>query len=279
MDSRKINGFSQSVEQLLNEASEHILAHHVSLGDSPGDPTRISPSPSGSGTFVKFSIKHNLTIYGILTAAHVARWLGFGRYNQHQFLGLSKLLKDVTIACSVSFPFIYHIAPPEEFHSQSDDAYRPDTAFIALGINDRLPNHELISNSFFFDLDSNQELPLSDNQIFSGFCKGAGTPRPDGLLNTFVALGGGEILKFDEKANIQYWQVPNTSRESIAGGSGAGFWRFILDGDVLRKSLEGVITSESRNCDYFEVMEPSYIYYRFLPLLKKFCEDNFFWFD
>lgn len=33
----------EALEKLLEEASEHILAHHVSLGDSPGDPLLLSP--------------------------------------------------------------------------------------------------------------------------------------------------------------------------------------------------------------------------------------------
>ena len=269
---------SEALEKILEEASEHILAHHVSLGDSPGDPNLLSPPPNGSGSFVRFSIQEDMIVYGILTAAHVARWLRFGRNDNHQFVGLSKLQKGDTIACSVTFPFIYHIAPPEHFHSTSDEGYRPDIAFIALGMNQRLPSHELIIDSSFYNLDSNEELELSNRQIFSAFCKGAGKIRPDGLLNTYIAFGGGETLKFDEKTSIQYWRIPNTSGESIAGGSGAGFWRFIYKNGILYKSLEGVIIAEGQNCDYFEAMETSYLYDSFLPQLKKFCKDNLSWF-
>ena len=268
----------EALEKLLQEASEHILSHHVSLGDSPGDPSILSPPPNGSGTFVRFSITEGMVVHGILTAAHVARWLKFGRNDTHQFLGLSKLHKGDTIACSVTFPFIYHIAPLEGFHSTSNEGYRPDIAFIALGINQRLPSHELLIESSFFDLDSNEELELSNSQIFSAFYKGAGKTRPDGLLDTYVAFGGGETLKFDEKSGVQYWRVPNTSGESIAGGSGAGFWRFIKSQGALRKSLEGVIIAEGENCNYFEAMETEYLYGTFVPQLKAFCKDNLSWF-
>jgi hypothetical protein len=268
----------EALEKLLQEASEHILSHHVSLGDSSGDPLLLSPPPNGSGTFVRFSITEGMIVYGILTAAHVARWLKFGRNDTHQFLGLSKLHKGDTIACSVTFPFIYHVAPLKDFHSNAKEGYRPDIAFIALGINQRLPSHELLIESSFYDLDSNEELELSNNQIFSAFYKGAGKIRPDGLLDTYVAFGGGETLKFDEKNCVQYWRVPNTSGESIAGGSGAGFWRFIKSQGILRKSLEGVIIAEGENCNYFEAMETAYLYGTFLPQLKVFCKDNLSWF-
>ena len=265
-------------EMLFEEAERYILAHHVSLGDSPGNPNLVSPPPSGSGTFVKFTIQEGMVVYGILTAAHVARWLRFGKNDNRQFLGLSKLQKGDTVACSVTFPFIYHVASIEHFHSTSGDGYQPDIAFIALGINECLPSHELIADSSFYDLDSNQELELYICQVFSAFYKGAGEIRPDGLINTFVAFGGGEILKFDEKIGVQYWRVPNTSGESIAGGSGAGFWRLIYNNGVLRKSLEGVITAEDRNYEYFEAIATSYLYDTFLPQLKKFCTRNRSWF-
>lgn len=268
-----------TLEKLFEQAIEHILAHHVSLGDSPGKAEMISPPPNGSGTFVKFSIQEDIIAYGILTADHIARWLKFGKNDNHQFLGLSKLQNADTIACSVTFFFTYHIVPIEELHSPSGYGYRPDIAFIALGINGRLPNHELINDSLFYDLDSNQELELFNTQIFSAFYKGAGKIRPDGLLDTCVEFGGGETLKFDEKADLQYWQVPNTSGDSIGGGSGAGFWRFLYKNGTLYKSLEGVIIAEGEKCDYFEAMETSYLYNTFLPQLKKFCKDNFSWFN
>ena len=267
------------LEELPEDFFEHILAHHVSLGDSPGDPSKLSPPPDGSGTFVRFTIQEGMVVYGILTAAHVARWLKFGRNGSSQFLGLSKLQKGDTLACSVTFPFIYLIASLERFHSTPNEGYRPDLAFIALGINQRLPSHELIVNSSFYDLDANEELELYNRQIFWAFCKGAGKNRPDGPLDTYVALGRGEMPKFDEKSSIQYWRVPNTSGESIAGGSGAGFWRFIENNGIFRKSLEGVIIAEGENCNYFEAMETMYLYSTFLPKLKKFCREKLSWFN
>jgi hypothetical protein len=184
------------------------------------------------------------------------------------FVGLSKLQNSDTIACSVTFPFIYHIAPIDHFHSTSNDGYRPDIAFIALGING-YPSHELIHNSLFYDLDYNQELELFHEQVFSSFYKGTGKIRPDGLLDTCITFGGGEVLKFDEKMGIQYWEIPNTSGDSISGASGAGFWRFIFERGILRVSLEGVIIAEGCKYDHIEAMEASYLYDYFLPLLKK----------
>ncbi len=62
-----------------------------SLGGSSGNPDILSPAPIGSDTFVKFSILDHMVVYGILTAAHVARWLNFAQSEKGQFIGLSKL--------------------------------------------------------------------------------------------------------------------------------------------------------------------------------------------
>lgn len=268
----------RELEEVFAEAERHVLSHHVSLGHSPGDSGIISPAPIGSGTFVKFCFQENSIAYGILTAAHVAKPLKFGKNDNREFLGLSKLQNGDTIACSVTFPFIFCIASKEHFDSLSTDGYRPDIAFIALGINDHLPNHELVLDSFFYDLDCNQEQEIADQQVFSTFYKGAGNIRADGLINTYTAFGGGEILKFDQVARVQYWRVPNTSGESIGGGSGAGFWRCKYENGVLQKSLEGVVIAEGENYDYFEALAPSYLYDDFLPQLKRFCIENLSWF-
>ena len=265
-------------EKLLEEAEEHVLTHHVSLGGASSNPAFPSPIPDGSGTFVKFSISCNQIVYGILTAAHVARWLKFGQNEKGQFVGLSRLQNGDTIACSVTFPFIYHVASKHHFHLTSKEGYLPDIAFIALGLNKYLPVHELIENSSFYDLDDNKELELCNQQVFSSFCKGAGKLRPDGLIDTCITFGGGEFLKFDEKIGCQYWEIPNTSGSSIAGASGAGFWRFIFENGILRKSLEGVIIAEGDGYDYIEAMETSYLYDSFLPELKKYCAENISWF-
>ena len=128
--------------------------------------------PNGSATFVRFRIKTGV-VYGILTAAHVARWLRFGRNSQGQFLGLSKPQGVDGIACSVTFHFIHHIAPLVHFHDYSNKAYRPDLAFIALGL-DRHSDHELLHNSKFFDLDANIELGFTEDPlILSVFFRGA----------------------------------------------------------------------------------------------------------
>lgn len=87
----------------------------------------------------------------------------------------------------------------KRFHSESDDAYRSDIAFIALGVDGRLPSHELITGSLFYDLDANKELVMHDPQIASAFYRGAAPKRSDGLLDTAVCIGGGERLRFDDK--------------------------------------------------------------------------------
>ena len=44
-----------TLEKLFEEASEHILSHHVSLGDSPGNPLLLRPHqmvPAPSSDFL-----------------------------------------------------------------------------------------------------------------------------------------------------------------------------------------------------------------------------------
>lgn len=268
-------------EKMVSEASEYVLAHHVSLGNSYANPSIPLPPPNGSGTFVRFKIDAGI-VYGILTAAHVARWLRFGRNNQGEFLGLSKPQNTDSIACSVTFPFIHHVAPLDRFHVYSHEAYRPDLAFIALGLN-RYANHELLHNSNFFDLDANIELGfMEDPLILSFFFRGAchtSEISTDGYMNTSLCIGGGEVIRHDTETNIQYWEIPNTSRKSIGGGSGAGFWRFRYEGEVLKKSLEGVIIAEAESFSHIEAMASPYLYDSYLVDLKNFCTANLSWFS
>lgn len=257
------------VKNFFDIIEAHVLKYHVSLGSYHGSP-ELDP-PTGSGTFVKFSIASHV-IYGILTAAHVIKDLKFGLLGQPEFVGLSKLQNRDTIACSVSFSYIYGCVEIEGFYSNSNDGYRPDIAFIALGIDGRLPDHELITKSSFYDLDTNTDLVMYDPQIVSAFYRGAPPKRLDGLLDTAVCIGGGEALRFDDKAHIQYWEIPNDTNKSIASGSGAGFWRFYCEKGQITPSLEGVIISEeATNYSYFEAMSTSYLYENFLPGLKDFC--------
>jgi hypothetical protein len=269
-----------SFEKMVAEASKYILLHHVSIGNSFANPNIPLPPPNGSATFVRFKIEVGI-VYGILTAAHVARWLKFGRNNQGEFIGLSKLQNNDSIACSVTFNFIHYIAPKDRFHMFSNDAYRPDIAFIALGIN-QFPNHDLLENSVFYDLDSNIEFGFTeDQQILSAFFRGACHDweiSDDCYLNTPICLGGGEVIKHDNERNIQYWKIPNTSKKSIGGSSGAGFWRFRYENGILRKSLEGVIIAEGKNCNFIEAMATPFLYDIYLPQLKHFCISNSDWF-
>jgi hypothetical protein len=257
-------------ENLLNKIEEYVLKYHVSLGSYLG--SSELPPPIGSGTFVKFNTLTHV-VYGILTAAHVVKDLKFGLPGQPAFIGLSKLQNGDTIACSVSFQYIDACVEIEGFHSESDDGYRPDIAFIALGIDGR--NHELITESLFYDLDTNHGLVMDDPKIASAFYRGAAPKRPDGLLDTAVCIGGGERLRFDDKANLQYWVIPNDTNKSIAGASGAGFWRFQCEKQQITPSLEGIIISEERsNYSYFEALAISYLHEGFLPKLKEFYEKK-----
>ena len=192
-------------------------------------------------------------IYGILTAAHVVKGLKFGLLDQPAFLGLSKLQNGDTIACSVSFSYIYGCVDIEGFYSDSDEGYKPDIAFIALGIDGNLPNHELIAESSFYNLDINKEFVMYDPQIVSAFYRGAASLRPDGLLDTAVCIGGGERLRFDDKTHLRYWEIPNDTNKSIAGGSGACFWRFYCEKQQITPSLEGVVVSEE--CLNYSIMK------------------------
>ncbi len=82
-------------------------------------------------------------------------------------------------------------------------------------------------------------------------------------------------MRFDDKAHLQYWEIPNDTNKSITGGSGAGFWRFHCEKQQITPSLEGVIVSEEQsNYSYFEALATPYLYEDFLPKLKEFCEKN-----
>jgi hypothetical protein len=264
-------------EELLNYIEKHVLSYHVSLGSYLG--YSELPTPTGSGTFVKFSISSH-SIYGILSAAHVVKDLKFGLKGGPSYIGLSKLQKGDTVACIAPFPYIYGIASIQGFQSNSRDAYKPDIAFIALGIDEHLPKHDLITLSSFYDLDGHIDLITHDSQIASAFYRGAAPKRPDGLLDTAVHIGGGELIKYDDEAMLHYWQVPNELHKSISGGSGAGFWRFDCNQQIIVPSLEGVVISEeSISYSYFEALSPSYLYDEFLPKLKHVCSENLSWFS
>ena len=221
-------------------------------------------------------------VYGILTAAHVARWLPLIVNDaKQQFIGLTKpSQEEAAHACLSSFPFMYLSADIRYLHSQRGCAYRPDIAFILLGI-EGYPEHELFEQSGFYDLDNDIALPLEeDPQILSGFLRGACPSAEvsiDGFLNTPICFGGGEKICFDEQAFVQFWDIPNTSRQSIKGGSGAGFWRFRYDENRrLIKSLAGVITAEGLDYDYIEAIAASYIFDTFLPSLKAQIQHELF---
>jgi hypothetical protein len=253
-------------EELLNYIEQHLLAYHVSLGSYFGHSEL--PDPIGSGTFVKFSISSH-SIYGILSAAHVVKDLKLGVNGEPSYIGLSKLQRGYTVACITTCPYIYAIASIEGFHSNYRSAYKPDISFIALGIDDFLPKHDLITNSSFYNLDGHIGLIAHGPQIASAFYRGAAPKRPDGLLDTAAYIGGGEVLKYDDEAKLHYWQVPNELHKSISGGSGAGFWRFDCNQQTIAPSLEGVVVSEdSESYSYFEAITTSYLYDEFLPRIK-----------
>ncbi len=256
---------------MTEQASSHILKHHVSLGCF-SDGERLS-NPNGSGTFVSFFVDGKRA-YGILTAAHVARCLPLiVNGAKQQFIGLTKPSQgEAAHACVASFRFMYFSADIRHFHFSDGSAYRPDIAFILLEI-DGFPKHELFEQSEFYDLETDVVFLLEeDTQVLSGFFRGAcpqAEVSEDGFLNTPVCLGGGEKICFDDRAFVQFWHIPNTSRKSIKGGSGAGFWRFRYDQNrLLMKSFAGVITAEGPDCDYIEAIAAPYIFETFLPSLK-----------
>lgn len=259
------NYLEYSKESLFNHIEEHVLSYHVSLSSYLASPELLPPT--GSGTFVKFLLSSH-TIYGILTAAHVLKDLKFGIKGFPAFIGLSKLFKGDTISCLSQFLYIYLLVSTKGFYSNSNEAYRPDIAFITLGINTH-PDHALLKNSSFYDLDNYTGFEIDNPQIASAFYRGAAPLRADGLLDTKVCIGGGESLKLDDETQSLYWQIPNTSNESIKGASGAGFWRFDCNQQTPIASLEGVVTSEDvLSYSSFEAVSPSFLYENFLRGLK-----------
>jgi len=254
-------------------ASQLILDYHVSLGDSIDG--HVLATPNGSGTFVKFSVL-NETMFGILTAAHIATRLKITTKDAHQFIGISKPHLHETLGCLTPFHFIFGNTDIRHFHSESNEGYLPDIAFIALGNDTFCLKHEIFTKSKFYDLDANIEFGFEEDlNIFSTFFRGACNDdeiTEDGLLAE-VCLGGGETIHFDNETKISYWKIPNSSKKTIAGASGAGFWRHKIDKDNLQTSLEGVIIAESLLYDYVEAISPSYLYDTFLPNLRKYSID------
>ncbi|NGX52737.1 MAG: hypothetical protein KR126chlam5_01040 [Candidatus Anoxychlamydiales bacterium] len=122
-------------------------------------------------------------------------------------------------------------------------------------------------------MDKNKDLVVHDQKILSAFFRGAAKKKTDRFLDSSLCIGGGECLKYDDQAKLQYWKVPNTSKEPI---SGAGFWRFDCGKKPMHISLEGVITSEDRSEDrsFFEAMPTPCLYEDFLPKLKNFCKKQ-----
>jgi hypothetical protein len=260
-------------DKMAADATLYILKHHISLGSyvSP-DGNQLGP-PSGSGTLVSFEVDGKRA-YGILTAAHVARWTPIIKKNgeNQEWIGLMKPSENQGCACLCTFRFQYFSVSIAHFHEQTGIAYRPDLAFILLGI-DEYPKHELFEKSEFYDMDNDISfLVEEDPQVFSGFFRGACMEKEikDGFLNTPICFGGGEKIRFDARAFVQYWEIPNTSGQTMRGGSGAAFWQFRCNenGDLI-KSLAGVITAESTGCDLIEAIAASYIFDDFLPNLKK----------
>lgn len=263
-------------DEMLTAAGDFVIAHHVSIGDSPARSDLLPPA-NGSGTFVRFRIERG-TIYGILTAAHVIMGLTLGRNEQGQsFMGLSKPLKGETSACSVTFPLSIFSVKAGALDVASEESCLPDVVFVVLGVN-RPPDHELFHGSLFYDLDKNVEFGFDDDERrFSVFFRGACPDleiSDEGLMPPSLCIGGGEVIKHDTATDIQYWKIPNTSKETICGASGAGFWRFTLDNRVLRHSLEGVITSEVLACSSIEAIAAPYLYDDFLPMLKTTCMER-----
>ncbi|MCB1111224.1 MAG: hypothetical protein H7A37_06790 [Chlamydiales bacterium] len=222
------------MEELINEAQKHSSLYHVAIGNSKdGNELAI---PEGSGTLVTFS-SGPVPIYGVLTAAHVLKKI---RYQQTNRIGLSKAISYFDqLGCFTNFKYVQL--------DEKNNSDFPDLGFICLGCGES-PKHELFDKSAFYDLGSNMQLPTEDDQVFSTFIKGTSSKsRPDGLLNTFTAIGGGEKQKRDPSTGCDYWTIPNLLKESIEGASGAGFWRYKSINNRLHKSLEGVVISQSND--------------------------------
>lgn len=260
-------------DKIVADATSSILRHHISLGSSVSpDGNQLGP-PRGSGTLVSFDVDGKRA-YGILTAAHVARWIPIIKKKEEsqEWIGVMKPSEGQGCACLCPFRFWYFSASTDHFYEQTGISYRPDLAFILLGIDEH-PKHELFEQSEFYDMDNDISFPVEENSLVSsGFFRGAceETEIKDGILNARMCFGWGEKIRFDSRAFVQYWEIPNINHQTMRGASGAVFWRFRYnENGNLIKSLAGVVTAESAECDLIEAIAASYIFDDFLPNLKK----------
>lgn len=263
-------------QPIVDDFVAAISPYVVSIGSGYPNKSEKLPPPDGSGTLVKFRTKRGV-VYGVLTAAHVARWLECK--DKSYFVGCSKIKNSKVLACSVNFLFIHFNADKYQFHNEFGGGYFPDLAFIALSLN-KIPNHPLFLESEFYDLDSNEEFGYEfDEKIFSGYYRGA-CPKDEydsfGNAQITFCIGGEEQIGHEN--NVHFWKIPNKDGRTIKGASGAGFFRCRYEGQgkdrLLVISLDGVIVSESLSEGMVFAIAGSYLFEVYLPSLKEFCASE-----
>jgi hypothetical protein len=253
--------------ELAEIATKHALRYHVSLAE----PRTNLPFPEGSATLAKFSIIINnisIDVYGILTAAHVIYAI-FPEFRsgfiKHPWIGLSKPSVYGEIGCLHHFRFLM---------CTLDDPGDLDLGFFLLGTIKKPPTHPLFLCSDFYDLDIPQQLTYQDSSDGSGLFRGAQPvedPDETFLDSTGFYCGGGEVIL--ERQKLKYWKSKKLKNFSMAGASGAAFWRFRLadiqhiQQNSLKAAFGGVVLEQDKN----NIFALSYeqLFEQFLPDLKK----------
>lgn len=275
--------------QEVKDPFDYILPHLVSIGSiSDG----ILLPPSGSGTFIKFTVSINGTqieLWGIATAIHVLEEINFA-FNKNlkgELVGLTKPSDRLGNSYSAfhGIKFIFCDFDKKHYRElvQGHEASAPDRylierdiAFICLGIGSMPGESDLIKNSLFYDLDINPliDLPKKHDQpyvFFRGAC--LDNEAQDNRLSTELIIEYGGTIKRYPKSGIIYHEIPNTKNRSIKGASGTGLWMFCENrSDEIIKTLKGIIVAGNQETTH--AIDISYIYDDFLPKLKKFMISN-----
>ena len=258
---------------------DYILPYHVSIGIP-------SLTPLGSGTLVKFSIcGGSITIYGILSAGHVALDLINHEHFKKNLIGLYKPSSrdSNTLGAKCSICLIYGEIDKSCGQSlmQNHKTFNSerDVAFIVIGIN-AIPKVDLFKDSEFYDLDAQikpdlQNIDSAPLVLFRGAC------LDSEIKNETLKTGIHIVTKYEIKtyrtSKIIYYDMIYPSSEPLNGASGAGVWTFYRISDEHIKMLfRGIIVGqtidyEENNLSRIDAIDLSYIQNSFFPKLKKYC--------
>lgn len=267
------------------DAYDYILPYIITIGSSKGE---ILDIPEGSGVLVRFVLNINEKphlIYGILSASHVIEKINFIRNLRFNAdcIGLVKPVDRLGNTRSETYPikFVYvdidksHYRRLSQNHEVKDNYENErDIGFVCLGVDKLLVQSDLMNDSDFFDLDSNQtlNLPKEHDQpfiFFKGACIDELVNKEKRTLTTELVIEKGGIQKQYPKSSILYHEIPNTKRYSMKGASGAGVWMFSKNSNnEIITILKAIIVEGGEGAT--DAIDISHVKQQFLPKLQDF---------